>query len=212
MTHSPFLARGLQVDGYSRVHGCKLKNLGVPSCSRKLVTMSMKYSGGILVSISSSRVTHWTTWLHSRVFSAEEQKWRKPLPRTTAAFVRLRTFSAVAVLALVSSRYHHYSALLPPPPQTLSATTDHRHPSSSSSFLPTHIDSSLSRELAAFRQAPRACDDSLHSSTRTALPRADFNPFPCILTVCIRYSDYHNTFISIHVLRIEVLLFRTQGK
>jgi len=174
------------------------------------LSLSMKYSGGILVSSSSSRVTHWTTWLHSRVFSAEGQKWRKPLPRTTAAFVRLRTFSAVAVLALVSSRYHHYSPLLPPPPQTLPAT-DHRHPSSSSSFLPTHIDSSLSRELAAFWQAPRACDDSLHSRTRTALPRADFNPFPCILTVCIRYSDYHDMFISIHV-QIEVLLFRIQGE
>lgn len=39
MTHSPFLARGLQVDGYSRVHGCELENPGAPSCSWKLVTV-----------------------------------------------------------------------------------------------------------------------------------------------------------------------------
>lgn len=72
----------------------------------------------------------------------------------TAAFVELRVLFAVAILALV-----------PIPPPT-------RYPLhrwlfvilvAFSSFPPTHIGSSLSHELAAFRQAPRACDDSLHS-------------------------------------------------
>jgi len=149
--------------------------------ARENLSLSTKHPGGILVSISNSRVTHWTTWLHSRVFSAEGQKWREPPPRTTAAFVRLRTLSTVAILALVSSRYHYH---FPLPTTTIatdtvrrSATSDYRYLSSSSSFPPAHIDSSLFHELAAFRQAPRACDDSLHSDC-TALRR--FQPLPSV--------------------------------
>lgn len=73
---------------------------------RENLSLSTKH---LLANSSSSRVTHWTTWLHSRVFG-RGTKVGASRTRATAAFVRLRAFSVVAVFALVP---------LPPPPPSL---------------------------------------------------------------------------------------------
>lgn len=155
--------------------------------ARGNLSLPTKHPGGILVNISSSRVTHWTTWLHSRVFSAEGQKWREPPPRTTAAFVKLRTLSIVAVLALVSSRYHHHSPQphhhhrYRPPPPTIAI---HRHP------RPFCQSTSIRLCPTSSRRFGKRPELATILSIWTSLPHTDFNPLrSCILTVCVRYND-----------------------
>ena len=160
--------------------------------ARKNLSLSTKHPVGILVNISSSCVMHWTTWLHSRVFSVEGQKWREPPPRTTAAFVRLRTLSAVTILALISSHYHHHHSPLPPPlpAQTPSAGPPpativiHRRPRPFRQLTSTRLCPTSSRRFGKRLELVTIL------SIRTTLTYAGFNPFrSCILAVCVRYSN-----------------------
>lgn len=161
------------------------------------------YLGAIFVNSSRSCVTHWTTWLHSRVFNRETKVIRaaRALPRLSLNCVCSRS------PPLRSSRL----ALVPLPPPTAATTSTHCSLSLSfSPFPPTYIGSSLSHELAAFRQAPRACDDSLHSDcTHCRTSISTLHPLrTCTLTICVGgYSDCTRYVYHIYALPVRMEMF-----
>lgn len=87
-------------------------------------------------SSSSSRVTHWTTWLRSRVGG---QKWREPRARHRGFRWTACVLSVVAVLALIPLPPPPLPSFPPPPPaispsSSLGSTSARLRPASSRRF------------------------------------------------------------------------------
>lgn len=133
-----------------------------------------KHLDGTLATNSSFRVTEPRGW-HSRVFD-RGTKVGACRARATAAFVRLRALSVVAVLRAGSATTTTAGTSAPPSPPLRHSWLSHRPRRPRPSRRATLTVSLSHTGSRRFDKCLGAYDDSLHSLGLNSSTRADFNP------------------------------------